>query len=481
MKWYWYLLPVLIILLIIAVIQYNNASEGFQTISNVEYKFKEVFLVAPTAANEKGNPIPIYSVPNVGQYTNQGYTWEEAKQICVGYGGDLATAEEVKKAYDNSGNWCPSGWTLNSTTTAYYLPSITYPCQLTRTTIPTTVPSISAPIGSNNKRRAFAICNAPKPPDSTRSIIPFNSSRYSMISSDLLSRIMLGTGGDVFPISFTSSQAYYAIDNVPLNSDNSFSFGAARQWLVQNYRTVDSMILAATGETDDPTRWATLDDAVKESCDQVQIKDNRISEMIKTLQQHFRDISGSVIAVMKSKAENASIQGMLLEVCSNTTPADSPACAKLATLDFDLFYTSPTHNTLADLESLNSQLYVRREEVCAILNNIRFVKSSLGCSYSPLVAECSEGCSTKPGVYDCSNSTIFDINGVGGLKYALEQISPLFDKPAYNDILKSVLQQLSYVVETPSLAKFDMSYDNMRLITTAINDIRGMIQYNYRT
>lgn len=483
MKWYWYLLPILIILLIIVAIHYNDASEGFQTISNVDYAFKEVFLVAPTTVSEKGNPVPVYSVPNVGQYRNQGYTWAEAEKICKDYGGDLATVAEVQKAYDNSGNWCPLGWTKDSQTSAYYLPSNTYPCQLTRDTIPAAVPGLPAITDAKNIRRAFAICNAPKPP-SKPSVVAFNSSGYSMISTEFLNKVMVGLEGDMFPIQFTAAQAYFAIDVYGIDTTNNhFSFVKARERLIQNYETIDAEILAATGKSDEPAKWSTLSGAASESCGLVEEKDADVSQKVLTLQRHFRDVSGYVIAAMKSKAENAKIQAMLLEICSKTNPTDSPACAKLATLDFDLFYTSPTQNTLADLETLNVELYTRREEVCAILHEIRSIKSALGCGYE-LVAdrfapECSVGCSTNPdGIIDCSNTIIFDINAVGGLKYSLEQISPLFDTPDYNVILQSVMSQLSYVVETPYLGNFDRSYMNLRLINNAINDIRALVEGN---
>jgi len=475
MKWYWYLIPILIIL-ILAVIYYNTI-EGFQSVSNIQYPFHEVFLVAQTLISETGNPIPLYTPPNSIQYKNQGYTWTEARNICIGYGGDLATVAEVQKAYDNSGNWCPLGWTKDSQTTAYYLPSVKYPCQLT--TMPAVIPSSTIAADTNGDRRAFAICNAKKPPEPTQSIVPFNNSRYSMISSEMLNKIMTGTGIDVFPIPFTASQAYYAIDNVPLDSNNYFNLVAARNFLIDNSETVNASILAAIGETDDPAAWSTLSGVASQSCVKLQEQDNAISQKVKILQDAFKDVSGYTIAAVKSKRENADIQAVLLEICSKTNPTDSPACAKLATLDFELFYSSPTHNTLADLEVLNAQLYARREEVCAILHNIRLIKTTLSCPYVPLIPECTVGCSTIPNVYDCSNTTIFDINSVGGLKYSLEQISPLFDIPAYNAILASVMSQLSYIIETPSLGNFDKSYNNMKLIRTAITDIQSLVQNSY--
>jgi hypothetical protein len=245
---------------------------------------------------------------------------------------------------------------------------------------------------------------------------------------------------------------------------------------------VDGKILNSLGQSEVSTPWIDRADVISKSCDLVKLKDNDVSEKILSLQRAFRDVSGYVIAAVKSKEENAKIQSLLFEVCSNTNSVASPACAKLATLDFDLFYTSPTHNTLADLEVLNQQLYMRREEVCTILRNIRNIKRTLGCPYTPNAAECTEGCKITPATattketVDCSNTTIFDINGIGALRYSLEQLSPLFDKEGYTDILKSVMERLSYIVQTPSLANFNNSIHNMKLISTAIREIQELVQ-----
>jgi hypothetical protein len=136
-----------------------------------------------------------------------------------------------------------------------------------------------------------------------------------------------------------------------------------------------------------------------------------------------------------------------------------------------------------DLQQLNTELYSRREEICDILHNIRNIKSSLGCTYQPLIPECSQGCkidnTVTPPIYDCSNTTIFDINAVGQLSYSLQQISPLFEVPAYNTVLRNVMESLSYVIETPSVANFANSDANLKLINTAVRDIQEMIQNDY--
>jgi hypothetical protein len=297
---------------------------------------------------------------------------------------------------------------------------------------------------------------------------------------------MNGNGTDIFPIPFTAAQANYAIANHGVDATkNTFNARLARDWLIANYETVDAAILATDPTySDNPNDWTSVQGVTSASCGLIQEKDVLVSGQVQILQDAFKDISGYVLSTMQSKAENAKIQAMLFEVCKDANSTQWPACAKLATIDFDLFYTNPTHSTLADLETLNIKIYERRNEVCAILHNIRTIKNILGCSgnsYPNPIPECSEGCNidNNARIFDCSNSTIFDTNNIGGLRYSLEQLSPLFDVPAYSGILTDVLDKLSYVVETPSLLNFTASDANMRMITSAINDVKSLINNDY--
>ena len=495
MKWYYKILIGAIIFAVVYLLYTYTTTEGFQTISNVQYRFNEVFLVAPNQVSEKGNPVPLYSNSSVlssfsDYYKKQGYTYPEAEKICRDYGGDLATLDQLKVAYDNSGNWCPAGWIKDDRTNAYYLPSKQYLCGLSLVNLPSrpskppgvSMPKITAPVDSENTRRAFAICYAPKPAEPSISVNEFNDSRYSMIADTMLNSIMNASGSDIFPIPFTAAQAYYAIDISGRDTaTNTFNSKQARDWLMANYERVDSAILATdTTYNDTATDWTTLAGVTQKSCGLIEAKDIIVSDQVKKLQDHFKDISGIVLSAIKSKTENAKIQSMLFDVCKATNPTASPACAKLATLDFDLFYTNPTHSTLADLETLNIQIYQRKNEVCGILYNIRVIKSALGCPYTDPIPQCT-GCNidTVKGIFDCSNSPIFDTSNIGGLRYSLEQISPLFDVQGYNELLGNILDKLSYVVETPSLSSFNASDANTKMIFSAINDVKSLINNEY--
>jgi len=488
----WILILLLIGFFCIALYKTYFTIEGFQTAPNVQYKFKEVFLVAPTEPNRNGNAIAPYTITSPGNYRSQGYTWQQAQDICRKYEGDLATMAQLQRAYDNSGNWCPAGWIKDSQTNVYNLPTKRHTCgitTITSTPASLTPETVSAGTNSAENKRAFAICYAPKPPYPSVSVQPFSATEYSMISENVLGTIMNGTGSDIFPVDFTISQIYYAIDNAPgaLNSKNQYNASVIRSWLINNYRTVNNSILTTKGLTDDSAQWTTLTNINSNSCVLIQQQDNILSNKILEIKQKFQDISGYVSATIKSKAENANIQALLFSICSKTDPVSSPACAKLATLDFDKFYTNSAYNTLADLDMLNIKIYERREEICLHLYNVRKIKSILGCNYTPLIPACDKGCqlmsatpatATKPATpayLDCAGTDIFDINNVGGLTQSLQEISPLFDVSAYKSILTDVITNLSYIIETPSLNNIPTSIPNLNLIDTAINTIEELI------
>lgn len=492
MSWLWIIGAIIIIYVVYLYYRYTT-KEGFVTIPNVQYPFKEVFLMAPTEDSEQGNKMMPFVVPTSGTYNNRGYTWENAQKVCQAIpGGDLATVAQIQKAYDNSGNWCIAGWSKDNQTTAYYLPSKINMCGLTRAEITATVNSKTLPsTDPTPQTRAFPICYAVKPPEPTVSVVPFNSTRYSMIPIDFLNSVTTGitngVPGDIFPITFTPSQAYYAIDKHGTKPNNHYDFKLAREWLITNYESVNTSILTELGITDDSAQWSNLETVrgsgtqQSKSCNDLKIQDDDISRKILQIQTAFRDVSGYVMAAVQSKTENARIQAMLYNICKGTRPTQSPACSKLATIDFDLFYNTD-QNTIFDLEKLNLEIYRRKDEICQLLRNVRIIKGALSCTYDNLIPECAQGCNivaataSTDGIFDCSNSPIFDINNVGYLKYSLEQLSPLFQVNDYKTLLTEALGQLSYMIETPIATNFVTTESNMRLINAAIRDVTDLIE-----
>jgi hypothetical protein len=510
MKWYknkWYISGIIVILIAIALWHFwQNNREGFQTISNVQYPIKEVFLVAPNFDNQVGKTIiralDPRAVPSDDTYKTRGYTWEEAQKMCKSFGGDLVDAttnlekygnvSRLQQAYDISGNWCLGGWTLKDQNNLYYLANTVNKCgQATvgvkNTPAPISEPTLT-PVPAPGEKKGFAICDAPKPPYPTINVNYFNPLNYSMFLPTFMGEVMSGiipgnTGpSDVFPLNFTPSQVNYAIEAAGYDKTNKkYNSVETRKWLVTNYRTVDQSILSATEPSYSDTNDNNGSDsaALSKSCDYIKTVDEDIGSRLKALKGWFADISGSVTDLQKSKKENSTAQAILYRICSNTTPKRSPACAKLATLDYETFYTRPTVNILSDMETINYNKYQRQEELCADIYNIRLVKRLLNCTYTLSTlnsyTDCNggnRGCNASGS--DCSGTNIFDSNNVQGLKYALQNISPLFSVDAYKTIVKTSIDRIAGIIELPSINAFTTSNDNTRLTNLAFKQVENL-------
>jgi hypothetical protein len=49
----------------------------------------------------------VFNIP--GNY----YTYDNAKALCTAYGAELATYDQIEKAYNNGAEWCNYGWSAN--------------------------------------------------------------------------------------------------------------------------------------------------------------------------------------------------------------------------------------------------------------------------------------------------------------------------------------------------------------------------------
>jgi len=65
-------------------------------------------------SNYQPAPVPeirfkkqVFNIP--GNY----YTYDNAKALCTAYGAELATYDQIEKAYNNGAEWCNYGWSAN--------------------------------------------------------------------------------------------------------------------------------------------------------------------------------------------------------------------------------------------------------------------------------------------------------------------------------------------------------------------------------
>ena len=61
----------------------------------------------PTTVPEIKFKKQVFNIP--GNY----YTYDNAKALCSAYGADLASYDQIEKAYNNGAEWCNYGWSAN--------------------------------------------------------------------------------------------------------------------------------------------------------------------------------------------------------------------------------------------------------------------------------------------------------------------------------------------------------------------------------
>ena len=49
----------------------------------------------------------MFNIPGIN------YEYDDAKALCRAYGSDLATYDQIEKAYNNGAEWCNYGWSAN--------------------------------------------------------------------------------------------------------------------------------------------------------------------------------------------------------------------------------------------------------------------------------------------------------------------------------------------------------------------------------
>jgi len=106
---------ILIILIIINAFQYFFSINVTAYIQGLFSPNTTVDIVVDQSAYQpEASPVPeikfkkqVFNIP--GNY----YNYENAKAVCNAYGSDLATYDQIEKAYNNGAEWCNYGWSAN--------------------------------------------------------------------------------------------------------------------------------------------------------------------------------------------------------------------------------------------------------------------------------------------------------------------------------------------------------------------------------
>jgi hypothetical protein len=104
---------ILICLLVVNALQYFFSINVTAYISDIFAPVKKVDIVVDQTLYQPA-PVPeirfkkqVFNIP--GNY----YDYENAKALCKAYGADLASYDQIEKAYNNGAEWCNYGWSAN--------------------------------------------------------------------------------------------------------------------------------------------------------------------------------------------------------------------------------------------------------------------------------------------------------------------------------------------------------------------------------
>lgn len=107
------IIAILVILILVNALQYFFSINVTAYIQGLFTPKTSIDIVVDQSAY-KPSPVPeirfkkqVFNIP--GNY----YTYDNAKALCTAYGANLATYEQIEKAYNNGAEWCNYGWSAN--------------------------------------------------------------------------------------------------------------------------------------------------------------------------------------------------------------------------------------------------------------------------------------------------------------------------------------------------------------------------------
>ena len=109
------IISILIVLIVINAFQYFFSINVTAYVKGLFTPNAEIDIVVDqTTYQPEPSTVPeikfkkqVFNIP--GNY----YDFENAKAICLAYGADLATYDQIEKAYNNGAEWCNYGWSAN--------------------------------------------------------------------------------------------------------------------------------------------------------------------------------------------------------------------------------------------------------------------------------------------------------------------------------------------------------------------------------
>jgi hypothetical protein len=107
------IIAVLVILILVNALQYFFSINVTAYVQGLFTPKTNVDIVIDQSSYQP-TPVPeikfkkqVFNIP--GNY----YTYDNAKALCTAYGAELATYDQIEKAYNNGAEWCNYGWSAN--------------------------------------------------------------------------------------------------------------------------------------------------------------------------------------------------------------------------------------------------------------------------------------------------------------------------------------------------------------------------------
>jgi hypothetical protein len=252
------------------------------------------------------------------------------------------------------------------------------------------------------------------------------------------------------------------------------------------------------------TKWV---DAKKQTCANLQDLQKALTDRMTQVRQTMDRVNAYTDGSIAAKDENIRLQKEVAYICRGMTAETSPACRRLAELDYVTFYkgvdTDPTNaKVLADLEKLNMTLKIRECEIRMTSSRLQRLMDALKCSEQGVTYDAAtlgnnfvtalqqyyatlpdDPCADISGIYPEFKPYLgeADTRFTAGksvpyanselLKLALEQLSPYFSEPGYASLFDSMLNNLSVLLRIPELNDYSTAVDNFKKISTRVGAI----------
>jgi hypothetical protein len=485
---------------------HRGTREGFQYRDlNVDYR-KEVYLVGyvDTPAN------PDYSAA---------FTKEEAQTKCESFGATLASTAQLRDLKDIGANWCNAGaWVSDDDANLYFPIDPTSKgnvsgasCSKTGSTKVDMPGDTSTDengihirrISLPTSKKGFAACYGVKPPVGEPGVQFLNMSdnTYSYFDSVAMISVMDGDGKDMIPFSFTPDQALYAMRQTRFNQTN------ARQYLIRNFAgNLNKNIREDGADPADIARdTADWTDAKEKSCNTLGAVYTEMKNRVVALKAVIAAVQGQANGTYYAKKENMNLQREIGYVCMNLSAEGSPACKRLASIDYEMFYKNGDTTVLANLEDLNNLLTVRECEIQRSALKMQTLLEILKCpvpsDFNDIFGNYKDprqndrylpDTNERP-ICDLQNDKdwgeIFERNGdtrftirknIGyvnseSLKLALEEISPFFAAAGFSDLFNNtLLNQLSILIRMPTFIDPGVNR-NLKSINNAKDSVLAIV------